>query len=74
MLGKAFPANEVYCKQRIGVVLGGIDLCQHKKLYDITHVTRRFYPNWNQSAYAHYMKAFGLDKEKSSASYPRACG
>lgn len=50
--------------QRTGVVLGGIDFYQHKRLETVTAVTRRFYREWDQGAYARYMEEFGLDPGK----------
>ena len=64
ILGKEFPKEEIDCKQEIGVILGGIDFYSHKKLKDITAVTRRFYKRWDENSYRHYMKEFGLDPQK----------
>ncbi|MDE7261723.1 MAG: ABC transporter ATP-binding protein [Oscillospiraceae bacterium] len=64
LLGQPFPAWETDCKQKTGVVLGGIDFYLHKSLEAITAVTRRFYREWDQSAYERYMKEFSLDSHK----------
>ena len=64
MLGLSFAANEERCKQGIGVVLGEVDFYQHKKLSDITAITKRFYMNWDENAYQKYMNAFALDSRK----------
>ncbi|NMB43386.1 MAG: ABC transporter ATP-binding protein [Clostridiales bacterium] len=64
MFGKNFYENEESCKQDIGVVLGGIDFYNHKKIKDITAVTKRFYKNWDDRAYEKYIKAFSLVPEK----------
>ena len=64
LLGRPFPENELACRQRLGVVLGGIDFYQHKRLSAITRVTRRFYRDWDQGAYERYLAEFGLDEEK----------
>jgi len=66
MFGKDFRENEESCKQNIGVVLGGIDFYNHKKLADITAVTKRFYKNWNDRAYQKYMKTFSLLPHKKA--------
>src|SRR5690554_680790 len=58
MFGKDFRENEESCKQDIGVVLGGIDFYNHKKLKDITAVTKSFYKNWDDKAYQNYIKDF----------------
>lgn len=52
MFGRDFPSHEVTCKQRVGVVFGGVDFYQHKRLAQITAVTKRFYPEWDDQAYA----------------------
>lgn len=64
MLGRDFRAHEESVKQDIGVVLGGIDFYKHKKLSDITKVTKRFYRNWDEQAYRRHMEAFSLDPQK----------
>ena len=56
--------NEQYMKENIGVVLGGIDFYAQKKIKTITDVTRRFYPNWEDEKYRHYLSLFGLDESK----------
>ena len=56
--------NEHYMKENIGVVLGGIDFYAQKKIKTITDVTRRFYPNWEEEKYRHYLSLFGLDETK----------
>lgn len=56
--------NEQYMKENIGVVLGGIDFYAQKKIKTITDVTRRFYPNWEEEKYRHYLSLFGLDESK----------
>ena len=50
--------------QKTGVVLGGIDFYQHKRLEAITAVTRRFYQEWDQGAYERYLREFDLDPQK----------
>lgn len=64
MFGKDFKKNEQSCKQKIGVVLGGIDFYKQKKLSHITDVTKRFYENWDEDAYQKYLKMFSLVPEK----------
>ena len=64
LLGMPFPAQETACKQKTGVVLGGIDFFRHKRLEAITAVTRRFYRDWDQGAYERYLREFGLDTRK----------
>ena len=64
LLGMPFPARETDCKQKTGVVLGGIDFFQHKRLEAITAVTRRFYRAWDQASYERYLLEFELDAQK----------
>lgn len=64
MFGRDFQKNEESCKQEIGVVLGGIDFYKQKKLADITAVTKRFYPNWDEAAYEKFLNLFSLIPEK----------
>lgn len=61
---KDFYQHEKECKQRIGVVFGGIDFYPLKKLSAITAVTRKFYADWDQSQYEKYVKLFALDEDK----------
>ena len=64
VLGRPFPAEELDCKRRLGVVLGGVGFYRHKRLRSITDVTRRFYPGWDQTAYTRYLEEFDVDESK----------
>lgn len=64
MFQKDFYQYEKECKQRIGVVFGGIDFFPLKKLSSITDVTCRFYENWDQAQYQKYIKLFALEESK----------
>ena len=64
MLGHDFRQDEESCKQNVGVVLGSIQFYQDKKLQMITGVTKRFYQNWDDTAYRKYMSMFELDEQK----------
>jgi ABC-2 type transport system ATP-binding protein len=64
VLGKDFVENEFECKQRIGLVFGGVDYYPKKKLKTITDVTRRFYSDWDGAEYERCLKRFDLDPEK----------
>ena len=61
---KDFSRHEKECKQRIGIVFGGIDYYPLKKLSTITAVTKKFYTDWNQEQYQKYVQRFGLDEGK----------
>lgn len=64
LLGLPCPEQELECKQRLGVVLGGIDFYRDKRLSAITDVTKRFYPDWEEGAYRRYLEEFAIDPGK----------
>ena len=64
VFGMDYAENERAIRRELGVVLGGIDFYPKKKVAAITDVTRRFYDNWEQAKYEHYMKLFAIDPEK----------
>lgn len=64
MFGRDFYQNERACKQEIGVVFGGVDFYSYKKLASITSVTQKFYEQWDQNQYEHYLHAFAIDEQK----------
>lgn len=64
LFGNDFCQHEKACKQRIGVVFGGIDFYPLKKLSAITAVTRKFYTNWDETQYQTYLKRFALEEGK----------
>lgn len=64
IMGKDFAGNERFIKENIGVVLGGIDFYPKKKIRILTDVTRRFYENWDEDKYRHYLRVFAIDEEK----------
>ena len=62
--GQDVRQHEREFKEQIGVVLGGIDFYPKKKVKTITDVTRRFYRNWDETKYRHYLELFGIDESK----------
>lgn len=64
MLDMDFYKNELACKQALGVVLGGVDFYMNQKVRAVTAVTRRFYPEWDEEKYRHYLKLFALEEDK----------
>ena len=64
VFGMDYAANEAAIRQRLSVVLGGIDFYPKKKLRIITDVTRRFYGNWDEEKYRHYLELFAIDEDK----------
>ena len=64
MFQKNFYQHEKECKQRIGVVFGGVNFYPLKKLSAITAITKKFYVNWDQVQYQKYIRLFTLDERK----------
>ena len=64
ILGRDFAEDERFIKENIGVVLGGIDFYPKKKIGTLTDVTRRFYENWDEEKYRHYLELFAIDESK----------
>lgn len=64
LFGQDFYQHEKACKERLGVVFGGIDFYPLKKLSAITAVTRKFYTNWDETQYQTYLKRFALEEGK----------
>ena len=64
VFGMDYAANERAIRRELGVVLGGIDFYPKKKIRVITDVTRRFYDNWDEGKYRHYLNLFTIDEEK----------
>ena len=62
--GKDFAANELWCKNQIGFMCGGISYYRQKRLKTIASVTSRFYPGWNDGVYREYLRKFDLDENK----------
>ena len=62
--GQDVRQHEREFKEQIGVVLGGIDFYPKKKVKTITDVTRRFYRNWDETKYRHYLELFRIDESK----------
>lgn len=63
--GQDFSAHEQAVKQKIGFVSGGVRFYPKKKLRVLAEVTRRFYPNWDETAFKRYLQRFLLDPEKT---------
>ena len=62
--GEDFQQNEWACKQKIGVVWGGVDYYPKKRLKTIADVTRRFFPQWDEETYQNCLRRFELDPDK----------
>lgn len=64
IFGQDFYRHEKECRQRVGVVFGGIDFYPLKRLSAITAVTRRFYADWDDAQYRTYLRRFALDESR----------
>lgn len=64
MFGQDFYRHEKECRQRVGVVFGGIDFYPLKRLSAMTAVTRRFYADWDDAQYRTYLRRFALDESR----------
>ena len=64
VFGMDYAENERAIRRELGVVLGGIDFYPKKKIKTITDVTRRFYNNWDEEKYRHYLELFRIDESK----------
>ncbi len=62
--GMSYEGHEREIRQRAGFASGGINYYPRRKLKDITAVTRRFYDNWDETAYRRCLSTFALDEEK----------
>ncbi len=63
--GREFKDSEFEIKQKVGFVSGGINYYPKKKIKVISATTRRFYKQWDNRAYSHYMDMFKLDENKT---------
>ncbi len=64
MFGRDFYRHEEACRQRVGVVFGGIDFYPLKRLSTITAVTRRFFAGWDEERHRSYLWRFSLDESR----------
>ncbi|MBR3382099.1 MAG: ABC transporter ATP-binding protein [Clostridia bacterium] len=62
--GENIRGNEAAIKRRIGFIMGEFDCYRQAKLKTIARVTKRFYDDWDDAAYASYLKRFSLDENK----------
>lgn len=64
VLGKNFIEHELELKQEVGYSFGGVDYYEKRRVKQVSDVVKRFYTNWNETLYQHYMKRFKLDEDK----------
>ncbi len=53
--------------QRVGFVAGGVRYYPNKRISKITAITKQFYDNWDDAAYADCIRRFSLDERKTPA-------
>lgn len=64
VLGKDMRTHELELKQEIGSAFGDINFYTRSKVKTLTNVIKRFYRNWNDEAYDHYLKRFQINEDK----------
>lgn len=62
--GLDMDKDEREIRSRIGFVSGGASYYQRKRLRELTDVTKRFYPGWDDGRYARLTRQFSLDESK----------
>ena len=62
--GKDYFANELALKPLIGLTLGGVTYYGTEPIAKVTRVFRRFFDDWDESAYRSYLVRFELDETK----------
>ena len=62
--GLDMDKDEREIRSRIGFVSGGASYYQRKRLRELTDVTKRFYPGWDDGRYARLVRQFSLDGNK----------
>ena len=65
--GLPFAGNEGRIKREVGYAGGAVNYYQRKRIRDLSAVTKRFYPNWDEESYRRYMELFSLDEDKTPA-------
>ena len=62
--GLDMDRDERAIRSRIGFVSGGASYYPRKRLRELTDVTRRFYPDWDDGRYTRLVRQFALDESK----------
>ena len=63
--GLPLSENEREIKERIGYSTGSISWFPHKKIKELTAVSKSFYSNWDEDSFRRYLDLFNLDEEKT---------
>ena len=64
IFGNEFRGDDLALKQKVAFMLGGISYYPKQKLKTVTSVIKRFYNEWDNTAYESYLKRFDLDSNK----------
>ena len=67
--GLDMDKDEREIRSRIGFVSGGASYYQRKRLRELTDVTKRFYPGWDDGRYARLVRQFSLDACADTITY-----
>lgn len=62
--GRGLHAHEAEAKQRIGFMLGPVDVYPKHQVRAVVDVYRRFYQRWDAEAFGGFMDRFGIDDRK----------
>ncbi len=64
VFGKEFTSNELECKEKIALLLGGVTYYPKNKVKTIAGVVKRFYDEWDDKAFEKYLQRFAIDPNK----------
>src|SRR5690625_1021369 len=62
--GRDLHAHEAEAKQRIGYMLGPVDVYPKQSVRKVVDVYSRFYEQWDGDTFAAYRDRFGIDDRK----------
>lgn len=71
LFGKTLREDETEIKNRIGVVLGELNLPDTFRGKEINTMMSKIYKNWNSETYFAYLKRFSIDKNKKIKEYSK---
>ena len=64
VFGKEFKSNELACKQKIALLLGGVTYYPKSRVKTIAGVVKRYYDEWDDKTFDGYLKRFSIDPNK----------
>lgn len=62
--GKKIVEVDSSFKSQVGLLFGGVDFYPGQKVKNLTEVTKRFYPSWDDCLYYRWLKFFGISENK----------